>query len=96
MARVGSRRRITIPRALAEQYGLRVGQEVEFEPAGEAIRLVPMPVRPKLSIRERLELFDASVARQRERERLRGPAPPVGARDWTREELYGRRGRARP
>jgi AbrB family looped-hinge helix DNA binding protein len=93
MAKVTSKLQVTIPKRLAEEYGVAPGDEVEFLPAGEAIRLVPARrhARPRLSPAERLRLFDAATTRQRAREQRM--ARPVGApvrRDWTREELYTR------
>lgn len=89
MARITSKRQVTIPKALAEQYGIEVGDEIAFEPAGEAIRLVPKRARRRLNVAERLELFDKSLERQRERERKRS-LPPATERDWRREDLYVR------
>lgn len=45
----------------------------------------------RLSADERLRLFDAATARQREREKTMQlpPEPPI-ERGWTRDELYQR------
>jgi AbrB family looped-hinge helix DNA binding protein len=42
MAKVTSKRQVTVPKAIAEQYGIRPGDEIEWLPAGDAIRVVPM------------------------------------------------------
>jgi len=94
MAKVTSKLQVTIPKHIADQYGIAPGDDVEFVPAGDSIRLVPPGRRssePRLGLVERLRRFDASVARQREREkRMKIPAKPPSARDWTREDLYTR------
>lgn len=94
MAKITSKLQVTIPKALAEQYGIRPGDEVEFQPAGAVIRLVPSRARrPPLDTAERLRLFDEATARQKEREarmNLPYPAPETQDRGWSREELYQR------
>lgn len=95
MAKVTSKLQVTLPKALADQYGLEPGDEIEFEPAGPVIRLIPPRTRrPKLDVVERMRLFDESTERQRQREaRLDPPYPPhedLVDRGWTREDLYGR------
>src|SRR5436853_641362 len=47
LRQVGNSLVVTIPAALAKQYGLGVGDEVEIEPDGDALRLVPMLRVPK-------------------------------------------------
>lgn len=89
MAKVTSKLQLTLPKKLAEKFGIRPGDEIEWQAAGDAIRVVPTTA-PKPSVEERLRLFEQATARQRERERLR-PLPPEPDRGWTREELYDRR-----
>jgi AbrB family looped-hinge helix DNA binding protein len=94
MAKVTSKLQVTIPKRIADQYGITPGDDLEFVPAGDSIRLVPADQRPKdvrLSVAERLRLFDESRARQRLREKeLKVPASPPTERDWRREDLYTR------
>jgi AbrB family looped-hinge helix DNA binding protein len=93
MAKVTSKLQLTLPKRIAEQYGIAPGDEVEFRPAGDLIHLVPpgRQTRLRLSPAERRRLFDAATARQRERERhMKLPAAPPVHRDWTREDLYRR------
>jgi AbrB family looped-hinge helix DNA binding protein len=90
MAKVTSKRQVTIPKAIADQYRIREGDELEFVPAGDAIRVVPggRTLEP-MTVAERLGLFDAATARQRARQRSRSPARgKTKERGWTREELY--------
>ena len=99
MAKVTSKRQVTIPKAIADKYGIQPGDELAFVPAGEAIRVEPGAGggTEKLSRKARLELFDAATTRQRARERARERAGrrgrrrrPGTSRGWTREELYTR------
>jgi AbrB family looped-hinge helix DNA binding protein len=93
MAKVTAKLQVTIPKAVADAYGLRPGSEIDWQPSADAIRVVPAVHRQTLTPEERLRLFDAATARQERRNRA---AHKVGARTrgWTREELYDR-GRAR-
>ena len=101
-----SKLQLTVPKVIADQYGIRPGDDVEWVAAGEVIRVIP-PARGRnnrpggagrLGVRERLRLFDHAT----ERQRLREANLPSGARrerdsadrGWKREELYTR-GRAR-
>ena len=94
MAKVTSKLQVTIPKHIADQYGIAAGDEVEFVPAGDSIRLVPPGrriSRPRLSVEERVRLFDEATARQRLREKeLKLPATPPADRGWRREDLYTR------
>ncbi len=93
MAKVTSKLQVTVPKALAERYRIAPGDEIEWEAAGDAIRVVPRGARPGRNLASRLRLFDQTTARQRERDRRVKPARAAD-RGWTREDLY-RRGRAR-
>ena len=90
MGKVTSKLQVTVPKALADRYGIEPGDEIEWEAAGDVIRVVPSP-RPRvrnLSVRRRL--FDKATERQRAREQ--GARPEAATdRGWTREELYERK-----
>ena len=91
MSRVTSKLQVTIPKVIAEAYGIKPGDEIEFQAAGQVIRVIPPGGRRKarLCVEERLRLFDESVARQRRREkRMKLPGEPATERDWKREDLY--------
>lgn len=90
MAKVSPRYELTLPKELAEQFGIRPGDEVEWIASGDSIRILP-PVRQAPLDREtRLRLFDEATRRQELREARRGPLPSTGDRGWTREDLYTR------
>ncbi len=88
-----SKLQVTVPKALAQRFHIEPGDEIEWEAAGDAIRVVPRRQRPPGAAPTRLKLFDRASARQREREKASRPAP-ARSRGWTREELY-QRGRPR-
>jgi AbrB family looped-hinge helix DNA binding protein len=95
VAKITSKLQVTVPKALADRYGIRPGDEVDWEAAGDAIRVVPARRRPlRGSVEQRLALFDRAEQRQRRRERSRGRARAARKRGWRREDLY-RRGRTR-
>ena len=96
MSKVTSKLQVTVPKALAERYGIRPGDDIRFEEAGEVMRVVPdAAAKPAevLNTEARLRLFDAATARQRTREAGRS-LRTASSRGWTREELY-ERGRTR-
>jgi bifunctional DNA-binding transcriptional regulator/antitoxin component of YhaV-PrlF toxin-antitoxin module len=91
MSKVTSKLQVTLPKALANQYGIRPGDEIEWKPAGNGIRVeVGRRERVPLTKAQKLALFDDSWKRQMKRQAgLKPVARPV-ARGWTREELYTR------
>jgi AbrB family looped-hinge helix DNA binding protein len=97
MAKVTSKLQITIPKRIAEQYGIKPGDELEFVPRVGGIQLVPAGFvsQPKLSPEERQRLFDESTAYADKRAEALGIEPKAdeSERDWTREELYTRGGK---
>lgn len=93
MSKVTSKLQVTLPKRIAERHGIAPGDEIDFESAGEAIRIVTRKHRTatELSVAERLRLFDAATARQTKAAEERGlPQRQSRGRDWTREELYTR------
>jgi bifunctional DNA-binding transcriptional regulator/antitoxin component of YhaV-PrlF toxin-antitoxin module len=95
MAKVTSKLQVTVPRALADRYGIAPGDEIDWQAAGDAIRVVPAGRGGPRDTAFRLELFDQATARHRRRSAAhRGRARRSAGRGWTRDDLY-RRGRAR-
>ena len=94
MAKVTSKYQVTVPRAIAEKYRIRPGDEIDWVAAGDVIRVVPSGVSPVPEDGEsRLRWFDQATERHRRRAR-RGTKTPPRDRGWRREELY-QRGRSR-
>ena len=99
MAKVTSKLQLTVPKAIADQYGIKPGDELEWVPAGDSIRveLVRRKARAggQLTAEERLALFDDNMkradqfqAKELEEARNRPSASASQKRGWTREELY--------
>ena len=98
-----SKLQLTVPKKIADQYGIRPGDELEWVPAGDSIR-VELGRRKKqtgrqLTTEERLAAFDANTQwlddlqsgqlKESEANRIRITQKNRG---WTREELYEDRG----
>jgi|SRR6266850_178997 len=96
MAKVTSKLQVTIPKRLADQYGIKPGDEIEWKAAGDSIRVFPQRIdeHNRATVELRLKMFDASVERQKKRERSQGKQLQVKDRGWKREDLYDR-GRTR-
>src|ERR1019366_8429086 len=100
MAKVTSKLQLTLPKAIADQYRIRPGDDLDWLPAGEAIRVVKRDAAEAAepaTVKERLQLFDQATARQRKRQAVSGKKRPDSSsqgsprgRGWTREELYER------
>jgi bifunctional DNA-binding transcriptional regulator/antitoxin component of YhaV-PrlF toxin-antitoxin module len=103
MPKVTSKLQLTVPKVIADQYGIRPGDELEWIPAGEGIRVELVNRKAKvaleLTMEERVALFDDSMARvdqlqARELREAAGKGTRISRenRGWTREELYEDRG----
>jgi len=103
MPKVTSKLQLTFPKAIADQYGIRPGDELEWIPAGESIRVELVRRKAKagqqLTAEERVALFDANMERvdrlqaEQLKEARESNAPSMREKHgWTREELYEDRG----
>ena len=85
-----SKLQVTVPKEIADRYDIRPGSEIDWIPAGDTLRVVPLhSPSPPVTPAERLRVFDEASLRQKKRQAKRS----VGrARDrgWKREELYAR------
>jgi|SRR5271165_1986283 len=99
MPRVTSKLQLTVPKKIADQYGIRPGDDLEWVPAGESIRVELVRRKAKagheLTTKERLALFDANTkwldelqADQLKEAKAKGTRLARETRGWTREELY--------
>jgi bifunctional DNA-binding transcriptional regulator/antitoxin component of YhaV-PrlF toxin-antitoxin module len=94
MAKVTGKFQITLPKALVDHCGIRVGDELELRPIGRSIHMARRSAPDATRLRhERLTHFDRATKRQRTRQTT-ASVVPARTRGWTREELYVR-GRAR-
>jgi len=96
---VTSKLQLTVPKKIADQYGIRPGDDLEWVPAGESIRVELVRRKAKagheLTTKERLALFDANTkwldelqADQLKEAKAKGTRLARETRGWTREELY--------
>jgi AbrB family looped-hinge helix DNA binding protein len=92
MGKVTAKLQVTVPKAIADQYRIKPGDDIVWLAAGESIRVVPVKAARQDSGASRLRLVDEATRRQAARNRSVPAA--TGARGWTREELYDR-GRSR-
>src|ERR1700692_4339086 len=103
MPKVTSKLQLTVPKVIADQYGIRPGDELEWIPAGESIRVELVRRKAKagheLTTEDRLALFDANMERidklqaeQLKEARKNNTRITRENRGWTREELYEDRG----
>lgn len=90
MAKVTSKLQVTVPKAIAEQYRIGPGDEIDWVAAGEVIRVIPRAEQvPHVDCETRLRLFDQASERQRARSSRHKGKPPRD-RGWRREDLYER------
>jgi AbrB family looped-hinge helix DNA binding protein len=94
MAKITSKYQVTVPKAIADRYGMRPGDDIDWVEAGDVIRVIPAGNRVAPHDREsQLRLFDQAT--ERHRRRTSGHVTKQARnRGWTREDLYGR-GRSR-
>jgi len=108
-SKVTSKLQVTLPKAIADAYGIRPGDEIAWVPSGSTVTVVPPRAarRQQSSRGQREERFLAQQARirrasdepaflERWREALgerREGGEGAAARGWSRDDLYDDRGR---
>ena len=93
MSKVTSKLQVTLPKGLADEYGIHPGDQIEWEASGAMIRVIPGGTpSSRLDLGERLRVFEAATKRIRERSRKKSCAASPSDRGWRREDLYGRTG----
>ena len=99
MAKVTSKLQLTLPKAIADQYEIRPGDELDWLPAGETIRVAKRSRSASrkvdaATLQQRLRLFEQATARQEKRNaafgKKHGRVSQPSNRGWTREDLYDR------
>lgn len=89
MSKVTSKLQVTVPKAIAQQYGIHPGDDIEWVAGGDSIRVIPPGRRDSaLDVTVRLKLFDAATERQRQRQSSRPKRRTSRDRGWKREDLY--------
>jgi AbrB family looped-hinge helix DNA binding protein len=90
MAKVTSKYQVTLPKAIADQYQIRPGDDIDWVAAGDIIRVIPPGKRLASDDRElRLRLFDQATERIRRRMKAEH-RKRARERGWRREDLYTR------
>jgi AbrB family looped-hinge helix DNA binding protein len=93
MSKVTGKLQLTLPKTIADRYGIRPGDEVEWSAGSDSLRLIPPAHRRRtLSRAERLAIFDASTHRQKRRQAALPRTQSASSRGWKREDLYKRAG----
>ncbi len=92
MARVTSKLQVTIPKVIATEQGIRPGDDLTWETAGDSIRVFKLGARQRSgdSLQTRLDLFDRATERQQQRQSTAKPGRRHRDRGWRREDLYTR------
>jgi AbrB family looped-hinge helix DNA binding protein len=91
---VTSKLQVTVPKAVADRYGIKPGDELEWVAAGDSVRVIPtkrVTRSADADQRRRLALFDQATVRQQKRDAAANRAP-ARKRGWRREDLYERGG----
>jgi len=87
MVKVTSKFQVTVPNAIAEQYRIRPGHQIDWVAAGDVIRVIPSRKRVAPEDKDsKLRWFDRATERHRRRPSTRG-AGRLRYRGWTREDL---------
>jgi bifunctional DNA-binding transcriptional regulator/antitoxin component of YhaV-PrlF toxin-antitoxin module len=91
---VTSKLQVTIPKTIADEFGIVPGSELKWVAAGDSIRVLLLEgdVGAQSNSQERLRSFDRATARQRERNTTSGKSEDATNRGWTRDDLYARAG----
>ena len=93
MSKIISKLQVTLPKALADRFGIGPGDHIDWEVAGDTIRVIPAARRRgnKTGPQAQLRLFDQATRRQQERDRAIDPLllqTAEAGRGWTRQDLY--------
>lgn len=90
MSKVTTKLQVTIPKDIAQAYGIRPGSEIRWAAAGDAIRVEMAEMQPSPTLEKRLRLFD-QMRKRIDRLPPAKRAARAKGRGWTREDLYAER-----
>jgi AbrB family looped-hinge helix DNA binding protein len=95
MSKITSKLQVTLPKSMAEKLRIRPGDEIDWELAGDILRITPVNRHAKSPSgpEDRLRWFDQATRRQRQREKKSGRGAiktKKQDRGWRREDLYDR------
>jgi AbrB family looped-hinge helix DNA binding protein len=62
MAKVTSKLQVTVPKAVADRLGIKPGDDIDWQMEGHTARVVPSMSVPRLTLEQRLAIFDASTS----------------------------------
>ena len=88
MGKITAKFQVTLPRHVADRLGVTPGDEIHWDAHGPVVRVTAAPKRTRLSVDERLRLFDESTDEQRRRQRRLGRQAKPTVRGWKREDAY--------
>jgi AbrB family looped-hinge helix DNA binding protein len=97
VAKVTSKLQVTVPKAIADEFAIRPGDEIEWITSGDGIRVIKRAHSGQdreATLAARLGAFDEATKRQAARSGGSKRPPPGSGRGWTRQDLY-RRGSSR-
>jgi len=95
MSKVTSKLQVTLPKSMAQKLRIQPGDEIDWELAGDVLRITPVArrARSKSGPEDRLRWFDQATQRQCQREKNSGRGAARAKtpdRGWRREDLYNR------
>ncbi len=98
MGKVTSKLQLTVPKVIADRYGIRPGDELQWTAAGDNIRIElgrgTQVAGQQLTTDEKIRLFDRGNERLNKIQKVKikqaTRKPPSKNREWKREDLYDR------
>jgi AbrB family looped-hinge helix DNA binding protein len=92
VSKITSKLQVTIPKSIADQFGIAPGDEIDFQLRADRIVIIPrrtVRAAPTMTIDEKLAILAESWQRQLElnRQYKRSGKKPPKDRGWTREDL---------
>ena len=92
VSKVTSKLQVTIPKAIADRFGIEPGGKIVWEVAGGSLRVAGTGRARQLDAPERERLFRESIRASRVQEGAAINAAAAAKRGWTWDDLYEDRG----